>query len=67
MKRQSALAEHDEKIKEAEARVANCSGYAKKDALKYLKRLQKERDIYLRNKRGMICAKGKKTETLEIS
>lgn len=67
MKEQTALTEHDRKIKAAEERVAKSDGYAKKDAIKHLKRLQKEREIYIKNKRGMICAEGKKTKTTDIS
>ena len=45
-----AITEHNEKIAEARARVDTSTGYARRDAQKYLKRLLRERKEYYRHK-----------------
>lgn len=50
MKKPSALAEHNEKIAEARARIDKSTGCARRDAQKYLKRLLCERNEYYRHK-----------------
>ena len=50
MKKPSALAEHNAKIAEARAWIDKSTGYARRDAQKYLKRLLREREEYYRHK-----------------
>lgn len=45
-----AINEHNAKIAEARARVDKSTGYAHRDAQKYLKRLLREREEYYRHK-----------------
>ncbi len=45
-----AINEHNEKIAEARARIDKSTGYARRDAQKYLKRLVREREEYYRHK-----------------
>lgn len=48
MGKQNALIEHDKKIAAARELIKTSHGYVRRDAVKYLKRLERERAEYLR-------------------